>query len=74
MTYEQWRITYQSDSQAARAAFKAMRQLEKSLNERAKVEQELWDAHHNKGASVDAEQLRDWALRLGVPAEWRGQK
>ena len=44
------------------------------LNRRAKVEQEMLDAAkwiviERPDRALDAEQLRDWALRLGVPED-----
>lgn len=48
-----------------------MRAYEKSLNERAKVEQELIDCANGKRPLQTDEQCREWARRLGVPAEWR---
>lgn len=52
-----------------------MREYEKSLNERAKVEQELFDCANGKAPLPSKEQCRQWALRLGVPSEWgRGRK
>ena len=40
------------------------------LNRRAKVEQEMLDAAKRIGyRPIDADQLRDWALRLGVPED-----
>lgn len=41
------------------------------LNRRAAVEQELWNAANGKAPMPDREKLRDWALRLGVPDEFR---
>jgi len=49
-----------------------MRDYEISLNRRAEVEQELWDCARGRRALPDAEQCKQWALRLGVPDEWRG--
>lgn len=48
-----------------------MRAYEKSLNDRAKVEQELIDCANGKRPLPADEQCREWARRLGVPAEWR---
>lgn len=48
-----------------------MRAYEKSLNERAKVEQELIDCANGKRPLPAEGQCREWARRLGVPAEWR---
>lgn len=48
-----------------------MRDYEKSLNRRAEVEEALWAAARGKTPLPDAEQCRQWALRLGVPDEWR---
>lgn len=50
-----------------------MRAYEKSLNERAKVEQELIDCANGKRTLPGKEQCREWAMRLGVPAEWRAR-
>lgn len=44
----------------------------KELNRRAKVEQQMWDCYHGKAELPDKEQLRLWALELGVP-EWHGK-
>jgi hypothetical protein len=41
------------------------------LNRRAKVEQELWNVVNGKAPLPDQEKCRDWALRLGVPDEFR---
>lgn len=51
-----------------------MRSYEMSLNARAKVEQELIDCANGKRVLPDAEQCRDWAARLGVPAWWRANR
>ncbi len=48
-----------------------LRAYELSLNRRAEVEQELWDCSRGKKQLPDAEQCKQWALRLGVPDEWR---
>lgn len=37
------------------------------LNRRASVETELWNAVNGKAPPPDVEQLRKWALKLGVP-------
>ena len=37
------------------------------LNRRASVETELWNAVNGKAPLPDVEQLRKWALKLGVP-------
>lgn len=47
------------------------RAYELSLNERARVEQELLDAANGKAPLPGREQCRQWAVRLGVPQEWR---
>lgn len=47
------------------------RAYERSLNERARVEQELLDVANGKARLPDREQCRKWAVRLGVPQEWR---
>lgn len=41
------------------------------LNRRAAVEQELWNAANGKSPLPDREKLREWALKLGVPEEFR---
>ncbi len=41
------------------------------LNRRAAVEQEMWHCVNGKQPMPDKEKLRDWALRLGVPDEFR---
>jgi hypothetical protein len=38
-----------------------------SLNRRAEVEQMMFDAASGKRSMPTAEELREWALRLGVP-------
>jgi hypothetical protein len=43
----------------------------RSLNERVKVEQELWDIARGKSPLPTAEQCAEWARRLGIPAELR---
>jgi hypothetical protein len=48
-----------------------VRAYEISLNRRAEVEQELWDCSRGKKPLPDAKQCKEWALRLGVPDEWR---
>ncbi|MDT3735528.1 MAG: hypothetical protein ROZ00_04835 [Denitratisoma sp.] len=55
------------------ARWRWMWMYERSLNERAKVEQELIDCANGKRPLPDACQCRDWARRLGVPAEWRAK-
>jgi hypothetical protein len=37
------------------------------INRRAAVEQEIWNAVNGRTPLPDVEQLRKWALRLGVP-------
>lgn len=37
------------------------------INRRAAVEQEIWNAVNGKAPLPDVEQLRKWALKLGVP-------
>ena len=37
------------------------------INRRAAVEQEIWNAVNGKTPMPDVEQLRKWALKLGVP-------
>jgi hypothetical protein len=44
---------------------------ERSLAERAKVEDELLRAARGADPMPDAAKLREWSQRLGVPAEWR---
>jgi hypothetical protein len=44
--------------------------LRKALNERAKVEQEMWN-YIKHGKAADALTLKDWACRLGIPEEYR---
>lgn len=44
---------------------------QKSLNERAKVEEELYRAARGADPFPDAKKLREWAVRLGVPEKWR---
>lgn len=46
---------------------------EESLNRRAEVEQELLDASRGKRPMPNQVQLRKWAMRLGVPDEWRAK-
>ena len=41
------------------------------LNRRAKVEAEMWECIAGKRAMPDKNTLRDWAIRLGVPEEFR---
>lgn len=41
------------------------------LNRRAAVEQQLWLAASGKTPMPDRQQLREWALQLGVPSEFR---
>ena len=41
------------------------------INRRAAVEQEMWNCVHGKSLMPDADKLREWALRLGVPDEFR---
>ena len=48
-----------------------MRQCEKGLAERAKVEDEMLRAARGAAPMPDAAKLRLWAQRLGVPAEFR---
>lgn len=48
----------------------ALHALRKGLNERAKVETEMWNLW-KKGESATPEQLGDWARRLGIPEEFR---
>lgn len=43
----------------------------RSLNRRAEVEQELFDASRGKRAMPTADELRAWAVKLGVPVELR---
>ena len=43
------------------------------LNARAKVETEIWECAGGKRPMPDAEQLREWALRLGMPEGFRGR-
>lgn len=40
------------------------------LNRRAKVEAEMWECIAGKRPMPDKNTLRDWAIRLGVPAEF----
>lgn len=54
------------------ATWRWVRHYEKSLNERVKVEQELFDCASGKRVMPTREQCRQWAMRLGVPPEWRG--
>lgn len=51
-----------------------MREYEKSLNVRANVEQELFNVANGSAPLPDAEQCREWAMKLGVPNEWRQRK
>lgn len=44
---------------------------ERSLNRRAEVEQELFDASRGKRPMPSPAQLHKWATKLGVPDEWR---
>lgn len=48
-----------------------LRFLEKSLNTRATVEQELWDVYHGKRPLPDGEQCAEWARKLGIPEQFR---
>ena len=48
-----------------------MRAYEKSLNERAAVEQEMRDFARGSPVPPSREELMEWARRLGVPARWR---
>ena len=48
-----------------------LREYEISLNRRAEVEQELFDAARGKRPLPDAEQCRKLAVRLGVPDKWK---
>ncbi len=41
----------------------------RSLNARAQVEQEMFNVAQ-AGTPVTPEQLRAWAIKLGVPSEW----
>lgn len=41
------------------------------LNQRAKVEAELFECVSDKRPMPDKNQLREWAVRLGVPEEFR---
>lgn len=45
-----------------------MRQYERGLGARAKVEEELLRAARGADPMPDTAKLRDWARRLGVPA------
>lgn len=45
---------------------------ERSLNERAAVEQELWLVARGAGQLPTRKQCQEWAQRLGVPKGWRG--
>jgi len=42
----------------------------KELNNRAGIEQQLWDVYHNKRELPDREQCKQWAISLGVPNWW----
>lgn len=42
----------------------------RELNRRAEVEQQMLDAA-KKGKPIEAEQIQAWAMRLGVPDDWR---
>jgi len=53
------------------ARWRWIRSYEKSLNERAKVEQELLDCAAGRRPLPDQDQCRQWAVRLGVPSWWR---
>lgn len=44
-----------------------------ALNRRAEVEQLMFDAARGKRPMPTAEELRAWALRLGVPGEMRAE-
>lgn len=44
---------------------------EASLNRRATVEQLMFDAAHGKRPLPGPQELREWATKLGVPAELR---
>lgn len=41
------------------------------LNRRAAVEQEMWNCVNGKSPMPDSAKLREWALRLGVPKEFK---
>ena len=50
-------------------ALRNLRNYGQELNRRAAVEQQLWNVYHGKRPLPDAEQCREWAVKLGVP-EW----
>ena len=47
---------------------------EKTLLRRATVEQELMNCASGKCPLPDADQCRKWAIKLGVPDEWRAEQ
>jgi ABC-type dipeptide/oligopeptide/nickel transport system ATPase subunit len=51
-----------------------MRDYEKSLNRRAQVEQALFDVANGKEELPSREQCREWAMKLGVPEEWKAKR
>lgn len=55
----------------ARARQRWQRDYEKSLNDRAHVEEQLLYIARGKAPLPDREQCRKWAIKLGVPAHWR---
>lgn len=48
--------------------------LAEGLNRRVEVEQELLDCARGKLPPPTPEKLRQWALRLGVPEDWRSPR
>lgn len=55
-------------------AIKTFRDHGANLNRRAAVEQEMWHCVNGKQPMPDKEMLREWALRLGVPAYFKEAK
>ena len=57
-----------------RARVRRWRSLDADLNDRARVELRLWATVSGKKPAPDAEECRQMAIRLGVPAEYRKHK
>jgi hypothetical protein len=69
MQYEEWLKTHASIEDAAKVAHDTMRMLEKALNRRVAVENEMWNCICGKHELPDKNKLKEWAIKLGVPEE-----